>query len=119
MDGIAAYRENQVVTQSPGRLIVMLYEGAIRFCRRAIGQIEAGDPAGKHDSIRRAQDILDELNASLNTDAGGEIATNLRGLYQFMHRHLDQADLKQDPKPIEEVIRLLEDLNEAWKAVAQ
>ncbi len=117
MKGIEAYQENAVTTQSKGRLIVMLYDGAIKFLKLAIKEIQAKDPEAKGEYISKAIDIIFELNTVLDTEAGGEIAMNLRKLYLFMGRHLTEANAKQDIGKIEEVINLLEDLNQSWKAI--
>lgn len=117
MNGIATYKANSVTTQPGGRLIVMLYEGAVKFLYQAIAQIEAGNWAEKGRFINKASDIIGELNITLNMDEGGEVAANLRALYLFMLRHLMQANLKRDPQMIREVIDLLDDLLVAWKAV--
>ena len=119
MNGISAYQENTVTTQSKGQVVVMLYEGAIRFCRQAVQGIEQKDYAEKTRRIHQAIAIVDELNAALDMEAGGEICTNLRSLYDFMSRHLNEADLKADPHRIREVIGLLEELKEGWRAVAE
>jgi flagellar protein FliS len=118
VNGIAAYQTNTVITQSRSRLIVMLYEGAIKFLRLAIKKLEEKDYAGKGYYINKAQDIINELNAVLNTEAGGELAANLRKLYVFMVRHLAEANVKKDPNMIREVISLLEELLQGWKSIA-
>jgi flagellar protein FliS len=117
MDGIATYQENVVNTQSKGRLIVMLYEGAIKFMKLAIMEMENKNYEAKGRYINRALDIINELNVVLDMDAGGEIAVNLRQLYMFMSKHLSQANIKCDPEPVREVIKLMEVLNEGWKAI--
>ena len=119
MDGIGAYKDNTVTTQSRGRIIVLLYEGAIKFCKHAIAEIEKKDWAKKGEYINKAIDVINELNACLDTEAGGEIAKNLRGLYVFMTRHLGQANLRRDPQRIREVIGILEELLEGWAAIAE
>jgi flagellar protein FliS len=118
MNGISAYQDSSVTTQSKGRLIVMLYEGAIKFMKLAIKEIEAGNHKEKGQYINKAQDIINELNVVLDMDAGGEIATNLRKLYCFMSRRLSEANIKRDPQIIREVIKLMEELNQSWKAIA-
>ncbi len=118
MSGIKAYQETAVTTQSKGRLVVMLYEGAIKFLKMAIKEIEAKNPEAKGKYISKALDILFELNTILDMDAGGEVATNLRKLYVFMGRHLTKANKEQDTGKIEEVIKMLEELNQSWKAIA-
>ena len=117
MKGIETYQEAAVTTQSKGKLVVMLYDGAIKFLKLAIKEIEAGNPEEKSKYISKAVDILFELNAVLDMEAGGEVAMNLRSLYLFMGRHLTEANIKQDTKKIEEVIKLLEELNQGWKAI--
>jgi len=117
MNGIAAYQDNTVTTQSKGRLIVMLYDGAIKFMRLAIRELETNNYEKKGHYINKAQDIINELNAVLDTDAGGEIAANLRKLYCFMNNRLSQANVKRDPQMIRDVIKLMEELNQGWKAI--
>ena len=117
MSGVETYQENAVTTQTQGKLIVMLYDGAIKFLKMAIREIEAENPEEKGKYISKALDILFELNTVLDTDAGGEIATNLRKLYLFMGQHLTEANIKQDIGKTEEVIKLLEELSQSWKAI--
>ena len=118
MKGAEIYQETSITTQSKGRLVVMLYEGAIKFLKQAIREIEASNPEGKGKLIGKAQDIISELNTVLDIEAGGEVAMNLRKLYLFMNRHLNQANIKQSTEKIKEVIELLEELNQGWKAIA-
>ena len=117
MKGVEAYREATVTTQSKGRLIVMLYDGAIKFLGQAIVDLEGKDYEGKGRDIAKAQNIILELNTVLDMESGGEVAKNLRSLYNFMYRHLGQANIKCDPQMIREVIKLLEDLNQSWRAI--
>jgi flagellar protein FliS len=118
MNGIEAYRDTAVGTQSKGRLIVLLYDGAIKFMKLAMKELEAGDYEAKGQYIGRAQDIINELNAVLDTDGGGEIADNLRKLYCFMNSRLSEANTKRDPQMIREVITMMEELNQGWKTIA-
>jgi len=118
MKEILAYQENRVMTQTPGRVVVMLYEGAVKFLKQAIREMEAGKYIEKGKSISRAVDIIQELNVTLNMEAGGEIAKNLRQLYAFMLDRLFQANIRKDAGMIRETIKVLEGLNESWKAVA-
>jgi len=117
MNRITAYQDNAVTTQSKGRLIVMLYDGAIKFLRLAIREIENKNYEAKGRYINKAIDIINELNAVLDMDAGGEIAGNLRKLYIFMTNRLSQANIKCDPQLIRDVIKLMEELNQSWKAI--
>ncbi len=118
MSRVAAYQENTVTTQSKGRLVVMLYEGAIKFLKLAIKELEAGNYEAKGQYISRALDIINELNAVLDMNSGGEIAANLRSLYVFMIGRLSDANIKRDASIISDVIRLLEELNQGWKVIA-
>ena len=117
--GISAYQENAISTQTRGRLIVLLYEGAIKFLNQAKRELEAGNYAAKGQFINRALAILNELDSCLNTDDGGDVATNLRRLYHFMIRHLGEANVERDPQRIQDVIDCLRDLNEGWKAISR
>jgi len=118
MNSVGAYQDATVTTQSKGRLIVLLYDGAIKFMKLAIRELEAGNHEAKGRYINKTLDIINELNAVLDTDAGGEIATNLRKLYCFMQNRLSEANIKRDPQMIREVIKLMEELNQSWKAIA-
>jgi flagellar protein FliS len=117
MNGLDVYKQTAVTTQNKGRLIVMLYDGAIKFLRQAIRDLNAKDYEAKGRNIAKAQDIIVELNCVLDMDTGGEIAQNLRGLYNFMSRQLSQANIKCDAQMIQEVIDLLDELNQGWRAI--
>jgi flagellar protein FliS len=117
MKGIAAYKENAIATQPRGRLIVLLYEGAIKFLKQAQRELAAGNMAGKGEYINKAVAVLNELDSSLNVDDGGEIAQNLRRIYQFVIRHLAEANVQRNPQYIQNVIDCLESLNEGWKTI--
>ena len=118
MQGIKTYQDNAVTTQSRGRLIVMLYEGAIKFLKQAIIELEANHHEAKGQYINKALDIINELNAVLDMNAGGQVASNLRKLYLFMIKHLSEANTKRDPQMIREVIKLMEELNQSWRAIS-
>lgn len=118
MDKVGVYKDTTVNTQSKGRLIILLYEGAIKFMKLAVKELEAGNYLAKGQHINRAQDIINELNAVLDTDAGGEIAGNLRKLYFFMNNRLSEANIKRDPQMINQVIRIMEELSQGWKTIA-
>ena len=115
---INAYKENAVTTQSKGRLVVMLYDGAIKFLRQAVTALEAGDMAAKGRYVGRATDIINELDAVLDTDAGGEVAESLRGLYDFIRLHIQRGHLANDAQALTDAAALLTELNEGWKAIS-
>jgi flagellar protein FliS len=117
MNEIEAYRDHAIGTQSRGRVIVLLYDGAVKFLRQALQEMDKKDWAAKGKYISKAVAIIDELDACLDLEAGGEVAENLRKLYDFLRRHLHQANMKRDPQRIHEAIKILLDLNESWKAI--
>lgn len=108
------YQNNQVTTASPEQLLIMLYDGAIRFVRQAQEAMAAGERTGKLESISKALGIVSELANTLNHEIGGEIAENLDALYHFMIRELTQANLKNDPEKLKVVHDLLSGLRETW-----
>ena len=118
MNGIKAYQETAICTQNRGQLVVMLYDGAINFLKQSIADLEQGDYASKGIRIAKATDIIIELNTVLDMDKGGQIAQNLRSLYNFMHHHLSEANLKKDATMVQDVINLLEELKQGWQAIA-
>jgi flagellar secretion chaperone FliS len=115
-----AYKETQIKTANQIRLIVMLYDGAIRHINLAADAFVEGHR--RYDAINNhiiaAQDILSELMASLDFEKGGVLAKNLFSLYSFMTRRLLEGNLKKDPAPLAEVKKLLGDLREAWDEIS-
>ncbi|MCD4832148.1 MAG: flagellar export chaperone FliS [Anaerohalosphaeraceae bacterium] len=118
MQGVNIYQEVAITSQSRGRIVVMLYEGAIKFLKLAINEIKLGNSETKGNYINKAVDIIAELNAVLDMETGGEVAVNLRKLYIFMNTHLSQANAEQSSEMIDDVIRILEELNRGWKEIA-
>ena len=109
------YRQTTVTTAGRGRLVVLLYEGAINFLKKAREGIQEDNIEKKCNNINHVQDIIQELNNSLKMDEGREIAGNLRSLYFFMERHLVRAKIERDGiKKMDEVIAMLSSLCEAW-----
>jgi flagellar protein FliS len=113
-----SYRQVATRTASPGQLVLMLYEGAIRFLERAQAGFRLEDPVEFNTTINnnilRAQDIIRELDFSLNVEQGGELAIQLRRLYDYFDRILLEANLRKDPKGVTEVIQRITDLRDAW-----
>ncbi len=118
MNQAAAYKTNAVTTMPPGRVVVLLYEAAIKFLKQALIEMEAGRFLEKGQRVNKAVDVICELRSSLDMNAGGEIARNLDRLYDFMVRHLICVDKVEQARRIREVIAILWDLNEAWKAIS-
>lgn len=109
------YRRNEISTSSQGRLILMMYEGAIKFSTMALQSIDAGDIAGQGKYINKTHDIINELSLALDLKKGGEVAQRLESLYQYMLSQLTLANIKSDRKPVETVIKILSPLAEAWE----
>ena len=95
----------------------MLYDGAVNFLNKAIAFADAGDIKNKCIYANKARDIIEELNNSLNTDVGEDMAQELRRLYFFMNRHLMKANWNNDTQGMKEVIEILSGLREAWQTV--
>jgi len=103
---------------SPHRLIQMLMEGALEKMYIARTLMEAGEIGPKAENITWAISIIDGLRISLDKDLGGEIAQNLEDLYDYMVRRLIEANLKNEPDMVVEVIDLMKQIKEAWDAIA-
>lgn len=108
------YQQNQVATASPEQILLMLYDGAIRFLRRAIAANETGEKVEKLQGISKCLAIVAELSNSLNHDIGGEIATDLDALYHFMIRELNSAREDTSGEHLKNVENLLLDLRDTW-----
>jgi len=113
------YISTQVSTADRLQLVVMLYDGAITFLNQAKEKMAAQDAAGKGLFIGKALDIISELNSSLNFQEGKEVAANLFHLYNFMTAHLTRANLNWDTAALDEVIKMLTQLREAWEEISQ
>src|SRR5205823_11847359 len=95
-----------------------LYEGTARFLERALAGFEIDDPAQCNETISnniiRAQNIVFELNVTLNMEGGGELAMTLRRLYEYMDRRLMEANLKKDKAAVKEILSRVAVLRDAW-----
>ncbi|MBI5820976.1 MAG: flagellar export chaperone FliS [Verrucomicrobia bacterium] len=113
-----SYRQVATQTASPGQLIVMLYEGAINSLERAMQGFEKDDPLEAnltvHNNVTHAQNIILELNSSLNMAAGGDFAVTMRRLYDYMDERLSESNLRKDPAGVREVVNRLIVLRDAW-----
>jgi flagellar secretion chaperone FliS len=108
------------MSASPHGLVLMLYEGAMLAVSAARMHMQLGQKAEKSRAISKAIAIIsDGLMASLDTRAGGEIAERLLVLYQYMIEKLSEANVRNLPDRLEEVGRLLAELNDAWKSIAK
>ncbi len=114
MNAYNQYQENQIMSASPEQILLMLYDGAVRFCRQAISGIEENDLDKTHRGIRNSMAIVAEFSNSLDHAIGGKIADDLEALYDFMIRELLQANLQKDIEKLKVVERLLLDLRATW-----
>jgi flagellar protein FliS len=115
--GAKAYFQTQVSTTTQGDLLIMLYDGAIKFLNQAKDKIEAKDYAQKGILISRAIDVIGELDGSLNGEKGGEVAKSLHQLYFYCNTRLLKANLEMDTSIVDEVIRILEGLRDAFRQI--
>ena len=113
-----AYQTTHVQSQSPLEMVVLLYDGAIRFTRAAAEAMERGDLVAKRDAMSRALAIVAELQSTLNMDEGGEVALSLDHLYAYVTGLLIEANARKDPAPLHESIGLFTSLRDAWAAIA-
>lgn len=121
MNAMAAMRQYQTVnvnaqvaTASPQRLIQMLMDGGLMRLAQARGAMERGQIGLKGELLGKAIAIIGGLRNGLNLEAGGEISTNLDALYEYMSARLTEANIKNDPVIIEEVMGLLREVKSAW-----
>ncbi|HOO32046.1 MAG TPA: flagellar export chaperone FliS [Thermotogota bacterium] len=108
------YIEKAIETATPAKLVEMLYTGAINFLAQARNAIDASDISLANDKLVRVQDIIMELNISLDMEKGGEISKNLRGLYNYIYKRLLDANMKKDIKIIDEVSDYIKELRDTW-----
>ncbi|NDV17894.1 flagellar export chaperone FliS [Pseudodesulfovibrio sp. JC047] len=112
-----AYLATQIETTTQGELLLMLYEAAIKFLKRAKVEIDKKDYAKKGIYISKAMAIIHELSESLNKEKGGDITPRLASLYQFCTSQLLQANIRLDNKRIDDVINILDGLRSAYAQI--
>lgn len=113
------YQETKVITASREKILLMLYEGAIRFTKQAKSAMEQNKIADKGKFISKATAILSELMATLDFKVGGELAQDLENLYIFMIDKLIEGNINNDKASLETVEELLRTLYSAWKDVVE
>lgn len=109
-----AYQNSDVETADRGKLLLMVYDHSIKWCSKAIDAINSNQIEARTKAIFKVQDGITELMCSLDFERGGEIANQLRNLYDFYNRHLSEANIKNDVKKVEEVLEMLQSLRNAW-----
>ncbi len=113
------YTKTQVTTVDKGRLLIMLYDGCLKFLRLAKDGLENKDIPKFARFLSKAQAIISELMVTLDFEKGGKIAEDLDRLYDFMLFHLTEANIQKDPAKIQEVINLTETIATAYREIIE
>jgi len=112
------YHQTATLTAPPGQIVLMLYDGALRFLDRALTGFSCDDPAQLNmtvnNNLQRARDIIRELDCALDVEKGGELAETLHRLYDYFEDRIHTSNLKKQRDGIEEVIQHLSVLRDAW-----
>ncbi len=120
---LSLYRQQQVqhdVQQaSPIHLVVMLYDKAIALLRQSLLHLQRSELKAKGESLNRVVEILGELQAVLNREEGGSVAKNLDALYTFAIQSVTEANFRNDEKPLQSVLGVLEELRKGWRELEQ
>lgn len=114
-----AYFQTKVSTTDQGQLLLMLYDGALRYLQQARDKMLAKDFAGKGILISKVIDIVNELSASLNMEKGGSLAVNLNNLYILCTARLLQANLKMNVDSLDSVVQILSGLRGAYAQIIE
>ena len=112
--GLGAYKKTSVQTASKEQILLMLYQAAIKNCKKAIQAIEDQKVAQKGEYIGKLQDIVIELNNSLDFEVGGDVARELSSLYDFVLYSSTQANIHKDKAPLEGCLNVLNTLYDGW-----
>ena len=116
--GIDTYRRTEIQSRTPLELVVMLYDGLLRYMAEAREATARCDIPTRRRAISRALAIVSELQSTLDMEAGGAIASSLDALYAFVTARLTEASFKQDPRPVDEAIRVVTTLREGWVGIS-
>ena len=111
----AKYKQASVMTASKEQILLMLYEGAIKFTKIAILAMEEKRIAERGTNILKAYDIIMELHTTLDHKVGGDLAKQLEDLYLFMMDQYTKANIKSDVEPLKSNLKILENLYDGWK----
>lgn len=112
--GLGAYKKTSVETASKEQILLMLYQAAIKNCKKAMEAIENKNLAKKGEYIGKLQDIVVELSNSLDFEVGGEVAKELASLYDYILYSSTQANIKIDKSHLEGCLRVLNTLYDGW-----
>ena len=118
--GLGAYKKTSIHTASKEQILLMLYQAAIKNCKKAMEAIDSKEIAKKGEYIGKLQDIVIELNNSLDFEIGGSVAEELSSLYDYLLFSSTQANMKIDKEPLVGCLNVLNTLYEGWtEAVKQ
>lgn len=119
-NGYQKYKNTSIQSASREKLLLMMYEGAIKFTKLALTASEQKKIAERGTNIGRAYDIILELNNTLDHKVGGDISKNLESLYMYLTDQLTAGNLSGDPQNLKNVLKVLETLHDGWlKAIEQ
>lgn len=113
------YQKNAIHGASPVQLVVMLYDGALKFLSQAREAMTNRDIYEQNQSLQKAQKIVSELTACLDMERGGEVARNLFGLYSFVYNELVKANIEDDLAALERAHKVLDELRQSWLEIQQ
>jgi flagellar protein FliS len=113
-NGYAQYQQNSILTASPAKLLLMAYDGAIRFSRIAGEKMKENNLDEQNTYINKAIAIVVELVSTLKEDVDPLLCSRLRSLYAYVLEQLTLANIDQDQAPLEEAIKILSELRETW-----
>jgi flagellar protein FliS len=116
--GVESYRRTEVESRTPIELVVLLYDGAIRFTQEARDAMTRRDILARGAAVSRALAIIAELQSTLDVERGGSLATSLDALYDFVCGRLMDASSRQDVGPLDEALRVLTTLRDGWAGAA-
>jgi flagellar protein FliS len=116
--GLTTYHQTQVQSRTPLELVVMLYDGGLKFLHQAREAIERGDIPARRDALSRAISIISELQSTLDMAKGGALAARLDDLYAYVNGRIIAAAAENSVGPIDDATRVLTILRESWVSIA-
>ena len=112
------YQRNAIISASPGQLVLMLMDGALKFTGKALEGLDEPDfirsQEISHNNIARAQAIINELQGTLDFEKGGEVAPNLFRVYQYLMEQLTEANMNRTKEPLLNVTRFMGEIRDSW-----
>jgi flagellar protein FliS len=118
-NGASVYRQTEAQSRTPLELVVMLYDGALRFLAQARAAIERADVPARREAIARTLAIISELQSTLDMEKGKEISASLDALYVYVTGRIVEAAAKQDVRFIDDAVRVLTTLRDGWQEIAR